>query len=122
MPENDPSVPPVGDPAAEPTRVLLSRAVCDRIKTTFPEATYEQAIVWLLDRSKDTVGDPADCALTELWFKLHRLEEVLSLLALTNVDIADVYRRQVAGELGRLRDASVRLAETAQAHQKGEVR
>lgn len=96
---------------AEPHRILCSRATADRLKKLFPSATYEEAISYLLGRFEDGAGDHANCGNTELWIKLDRLEEVLCLLALSNVDVADVYRRQVGGELRRLGHIAGQLAE-----------
>jgi len=82
------------------------------LKARFPDASYEQAILMLLGRDFSS-GDTADCASTELEIKLDRLEEILSLLALTNVEIADVYRRQVGHELATLHHVSGHLADLA---------
>jgi len=100
--------------------IKISRATAQKLKSLFPDVVYSDAVDWLLSRYGDGLGDHASCANTELWIKLDRLEEIFSALALTNVAIADVYRRQVGGELPRLRNVSGKLAAVAKAHSTGE--
>lgn len=104
------------------TSIAITQVVARRLKEMFPSSTYEEAIGWLADRYGDTIGDSAACSNTELWIKLDRLEEILSLLALTNVDLADIYRRQVGEELVRLRDASDHLSGLSETAKKGGAR
>jgi hypothetical protein len=81
--------------------------------------SVDDALSWLLNRFEMSVGDAAAVHNTELWIKLDRLEETLRFLALTNVDVADGYRRQVGNEILRMRAASGRLVEAASAAEKG---
>jgi len=113
--------PPTSSPE-KTTTIAVSRTIARRLRDLFPTSTYEEAIEWLVGRYGDAIGDPAACSNTELWIKLDRLEEVMSLLALTNVDLADIYRRQVSGELLRLRECSGHLAEIAETVPKGGAR
>ena len=99
--------------------VQISRTAALRLKKLFPHVVYSEAIEWLLSRYAEGLSDHASCANTELWIKLDRLEEVLSLLSLTNVDVGDIYRRQVGSELLRLRTISGHLASVAKAHSTG---
>lgn len=102
--------------SADSTRIALSREMRDALKSAFPDITYEDAIRWLLLRYKESIGDSAAVVSTELWIKLDRLEEVCSLIALTNIDLADGLRRQVSGELDLVRASATRLATIAAAH------
>lgn len=99
--------------------IKIRRATVKKLKSLFPEVVYSDAVDWLLSRYGDGLGDHASCANTELWIKLDRLEEIFSTLALTNVAIADIYRRQVGWELPRLRSVSGQLAAVAKAHSTG---
>ena len=109
-------MPEPSDSSVDSTRITVSREVRDSLKTAFPSLTFDEAVSWLLSRYRDSVGDSAAVAGTELWIKLDRLEEACSLLALTNIDIADGFRRQVSGELDVVRASAVRLATIAAAH------
>jgi len=102
-------------------RIMLSQSTCDSLKKAFPTATYDEAIQWMLSRYGEAVSDTVACGLTEQWIKMDRLEECLSLLACTNIDLADGYRRRVAGDLSRMKEVSCRLADkiaTDSDHQK----
>ena len=101
------------------TSVRLSRTSAQRLRSLFPASSYEDSISWLLERYAEGLGDHAACANTELWIKLDRLEETLSLLALTNVDVGDVYRRQVGAELLRMRETTGHLATLAKGALEG---
>jgi hypothetical protein len=107
-------MPPTNPQPIDQNRILVSRETADLLKKRFPNASYEDAILFLLKRDP-SVGEAANCATTELWIKLDRLEEMLALLALTNVDIADLYRRQVGNELATLRHVSGEVADLAAA-------
>ena len=109
-------MPESSDSSVNSTRITVSREVRDSLKTAFPSLTFDEAVSWLLSRYRDSVGDSAAVAGTELWIKLDRLEEACSLLALTNIDIADGLRRQVSGELDVVRASAVRLATIAATH------
>jgi len=101
-------------------RIWVSKATAERVKKLFPDATYDQAIGWLIDRHGQGVMDTAACANTELWLKVDLLESVLELLSVSNIEIADIYRRRASGELEKLRQASVRVAVVAESiEQKG---
>jgi hypothetical protein len=95
------------------TRIIVSKGVRDELKGAFPNMTFAEAVTWLLARHKGSIGDVAAVANSKLWIKLDRLEEACSLLALTNVDMADGLRRQISGKLDVVRDASARLAKVA---------
>ncbi len=99
-------------------RILVSRETAELLKKRFPNASYDDAILVLLNRDP-AVAEAANCATTELWIKLDRLEEILALLALTNIDIADLYKRQVGNELETLRHVSGNVADLAASHGKG---
>lgn len=103
-------MPSPSTPTIDLHRIACSRPTANALKKLFPTASYEEAIKYLISRYEAGAGDHANCGNTELWIKLDRLEEVLSLLALSNVDVADVYRRQVGAELGRLAAIAVRAA------------
>ena len=97
----------------ETVRLRLPRKLVDDLNRAFGDASLEESITWLLTRYQDALGDSAACADTELWIKLDRVEEAGALLALSNVENADAYRRLVGAELARVRDASVNLADLA---------
>lgn len=101
------------------TTIAIGQKVARRLKELFPKTSYEESVEWLVTRYGDSIGDSAACSNTELWIKLDRLEEVLSLLALTNVDLADIYRHQVGEELVRLRNCSTHLSELSETVKKG---
>ena len=107
-------------PNQEKTTIQVSKATAQKLKDLFPSASYEEAILWLANRYESGLGDLSACANTELWIKLDRLEETLSLLALTNMDVADLFRRLAAMELPLLHKEVVRLAGLAEAKMKGE--
>lgn len=98
----------------EPTpnlhRILCGRATADHLKRLLPSATYREATKYLIRCFEAGAGDHANCGNTELSIKLDRLEEVLSLLALTNLDVADLYRRQIGGELLRTGSVAAQVA------------
>ena len=104
---------------ANPHRILCSRETAERLKKRFPGASFDEAIEWLLAHDP-TRGDVATCATIELGLTMDRLAEVLSLLALTNIDLADIYRRQVGGELLTQRQLSAHLADLVVATKDGE--
>jgi hypothetical protein len=95
------------------TRPRVSKEVADLVALTFPGVAFDEAVGHLLDQYKSESGDHISCAQTEVWIKAHRLEEAISLLALTNMEIADVYRRTVAHELLFLRESSASLTAAA---------
>ena len=100
-------------------RRRITKEIADLINQHFPDAIFSDAVAALLEHYTTRSVDSIACAQTELWIKTNRLEEVISLLSLTNMDIADLYRRQVGNELRFLRESSISLAEAVSAHHAG---
>lgn len=69
------------------------------LRDIFPGETSEETIRWLVTRYSSALGETAYSSDTELWIKLDRLEEAISFLALSNVEIADQYRRLAVMEI-----------------------
>jgi hypothetical protein len=97
----------------ETKRLRISRKLAEDLERVFEGGSIEENIEWMLNRYQVAIGDPAACASTELQIKLDRVEEAAALLALANVELADVYRRLVGAELTLVRDASVNLSDLA---------
>lgn len=102
-------------PSTEPavTRPRMSTALIAEAESLFPPMTANEVFASLLERHKSHSGHTAACGFTEVAIKCDRLHEVLSLLALANMDCADLFRRIYSGELQRLRDAATHLSTIA---------
>lgn len=99
-------------------RRRLDPATVELIERSFPGQTFDQAVATLAAHCGRSLSDPVSCAQTELWIKLDRLEEMIGLISLTNIDLADLYRRMVSRDLGLFRAAAVKLTQVAADHQK----
>jgi hypothetical protein len=98
-------------------RIRVKIDTVETIKKAFPGQTLDAGISTLAARWGQESGDPVSCGQKELWIKTDRLEEIIGLLALTNMDIADQYRRMVSRDLGLFRAAATKLTAVAREHQ-----
>ena len=99
------------DPSQAPMhRINVLRSTSELLHELFPDITQDQAIQYLISRHGKAVVDTAGCDNTELWVKMDRLDEIIRLLALSNVDVADIYRRSISGELSRMKAATLHMA------------
>ena len=99
------------DPLKPPMhRINVLRSTSDLLVRLFPDVTQDEAIQYLISRHGKAIVDTAACDNTELWIKMDRLDEIIRLLAMSNVDVADIYRRSISGELARMKAATLHMA------------
>ncbi len=93
------------------SRPRLPKELADAIANQLPGVPLTAAVQILRDHYSRGVVDPISCAQNELWIKADRLQGILELLHLSNLETADTFRRLEAGTLKLLGQSAGSMAD-----------